>query len=287
MVPSDSSLVLESDYILSIVPPRDALSIAQRITKACAAISSKPTPVFYLDLNAISPRTAKEIAALITSTQGLKFIDGGIIGGAPKLRDSKVSLTSGLSSDCLSLLDGSVEAEWSRPSIPLSGPEALADCPVAGAQLAHILNTKHVSPEIGSASGLKCCFASLSKGLTALALQSFSTASSLGVLDELKEQLGEQKFQGMERGVCGVPPKAYRWVAEMEEIGKCFGDQGWAGGVDGKEGVFGKIADLYRVIADETILGQEKTESRKRGKTAADVSDCIIEGLQRKKRKTD
>lgn len=77
---------------------------------------------------------------------------------------------------------------------------------------------KHISPEIGSASGLKCCFASTTKGATALMIQAFTTASQMGVLDELKEEMST-RIPGMYKfasGMTQVPPKAYRWVKEME-----------------------------------------------------------------------
>lgn len=36
-------------------------------------------------------------------------------------------------------------------------------------------------------------------------------------------------------------------------------------------------------MADETILGEEKTESRKRGRTIEDVATTVSEGLKAKK----
>ena len=58
-------------------------------------------------------------------------------------------------------------------------------------RLIDTLNIKHVSPEIGTASGLKMCFASMTKGLTAIAAQSFTTFRRLGVLPEVQEHLAE------------------------------------------------------------------------------------------------
>jgi len=81
-----------------------------------------------------------------------------------------------------------------------------------------------------------------------------------------------------------MPPKAYRWVKEMDEIALTHADDGgFEGGEDGK-GVFGEIAKVYRSVAEETVLGEEKTERRKRGLTAEDVASAMGEGL-RKKRK--
>ena len=76
LVPLDQDLVIHSDYILSIVPPRDALATAKRIVAASAGIN-KSSPLYYLDLNAISPRSAREMSNLFESTS-IRFLDGGV-----------------------------------------------------------------------------------------------------------------------------------------------------------------------------------------------------------------
>jgi 3-hydroxyisobutyrate dehydrogenase-like beta-hydroxyacid dehydrogenase len=112
-LPTDISLVSASDYILSIVPPRDALATAKRIIDAfIAQASPKTTPLYYLDLNAISPRSAREIATQFTNTAPeIRFVDGGIIGGAPKLKNDpeKTRITN---------VTTFAESEhaWNRPS---------------------------------------------------------------------------------------------------------------------------------------------------------------------------
>lgn len=85
-----------------------------------------------------------------------------------------------------------------------------------------------------------------------------------------------------------MPPKAYRWVREMEEIGMCHGETGFVGGEgEGEEGkgIFGEIAEVYRTVANETVLGEEKTEKRKRGLSVKDVAQCMTDGLASKKAK--
>ena len=42
---------------------------------------------------------------------------------------------------------------------------------------------------------------------------------------------------------------------------------------------------MLRVVADDTILGLEKTESRKRGRTVEDVATTMSEGLREKRRR--
>ncbi|OCK75684.1 6-phosphogluconate dehydrogenase C-terminal domain-like protein [Lepidopterella palustris CBS 459.81] len=233
LVSTDTELVAQCDYVLSIVPPRDAVSTAKRIINALNQTPSpRPSalpPLYFLDLNAISPSTARKIDSDFQSVaSNLRFIDGGIIGGPP----------------CPS----SDSSSWKRPGIPISGPHPLHEAPTNGAHLAETLNTQYLSATIGSASGLKCCFASMNKGFTALALQSFSTASSLNVLPELQQYLSEYTPMVGElaaRGVVGCPPKAYRWVEEMVQIGQCFEEDG---GWGEQARIFGKVSEVFELL---------------------------------------
>lgn len=272
LVHTDEDLASQSDCILSIVPPRDALATAQRIFDASSSPSFKQrtSPLYYLDLNAVSPRSAREIEALFSQVSGqVRLIDGAIIGGPPRPKD-----------------DSKSGGEWYRPSVPLSGPHKLSDVTAAGAQLAELLNTKHISADIGGASGLKMCFASLTKGFTALAIQSFTTAHRLGVTTELQEHLSNYSPKTLEltKGITTMPPKAYRWVREMQEISATFHEDG---GFDEDEDIFGGIAGVYDLVANGTDLGLEKTEDRKRGMDREDVAKLMSEGIEKRKMKTD
>jgi hypothetical protein len=159
----------------------------------------------------------------------------------------------------------------------------LASAPKSGTHLAELLNTRHVGDDIGTASGLKCCYASLTKGFTALAIQSFSTASKLGVLPALQEYIQESQPANNERakrGLTSMPPKAGRWVEEMREIGKTFGeDGGWS-----EANVFSQVAEVYEFIAKGTELGEEHSLNRKRGKDVDDVVAAIGEGMAKKRK---
>ena len=78
----------------------------------------------------------------------------------------------------------------------------------------------------------------------------------------------------------GMPPKAYRWVDEMKFIGNTFAD---VGGLSCGEAVFGGIAEVYRTVAEDTVLGEERTETRKRGRTVEDVAEAMVEGIKKKR----
>ncbi|KAF2155866.1 6-phosphogluconate dehydrogenase C-terminal domain-like protein [Myriangium duriaei CBS 260.36] len=269
LVDSDADLAQQADYILSIVPPHDAEATAQRIISALTNAPARTEPLYYLDLNAISPRLARSINTLFQPLgDHVRFVDGGIIGGPPTCQDPQHP-----------------ENGWSRPSIPMSGRWDVSESPVAGPELAQTLHARHIGPNVGAASGLKMCFAALHKGFTALAVESFTTAHRLGVLGELKTELAEtgSKAGQMAQGLVKMPPKAYRWVREMEEIDETFAEDG---GFE-NERIFAAVARLYDTIATGTELGGEITEKRKRGQTVDDVAECMSEGLeQRKARKT-
>ena len=79
-----------------------------------------------------------------------------------------------------------------------------------------------------------------------------------------------------------MPPKAYRWVREMEEIAETFEADG---GFQEAESIFRPIAQVYELVANGTELGKEVTEDRKRGKTVEDVALLMSEGTARRKEK--
>ncbi|KAI9656571.1 MAG: hypothetical protein M1821_004778 [Bathelium mastoideum] len=244
LVDQDSDIVKQADYILSIVPPRDALTTAQRITAAHAELERRGTPLWYIDLNAVAPRSAHQIADLFAPfSPQITFLDGGIIGGPPAPKPDNPS-------------------EWKKPSLVVSGPHSLADDDRAGrgtgAQLATLLNVRHVANTIGPASGLKMCFASTTKGLTAIAIQSFTTAAQLGVLDELRAHLADHSPRTgalAEAGLRSMPSKAYRWVEEMRQIGATFAAEG---GWEGDAAIFAGAAAVYELVAGTEGVGGEK-----------------------------
>src|SRR6516165_9243381 len=65
MVAASDEEIAATDFILSILPPGDAVALAQRFAGALTASNSKPV---YVDCNAVSPRTVERIAAAIAPT---------------------------------------------------------------------------------------------------------------------------------------------------------------------------------------------------------------------------
>ncbi|KAF3082908.1 hypothetical protein TWF569_004371 [Orbilia oligospora] len=291
--PSDEDIIAECTYVFSIVPPAEAISTARRIAEAAVSFASTaiapehpPAPLYFLDLNATSPATARAIAALFNGIniqlannpagRKIVFVDGAIIGGPPKLDPHN--------------------GEWFKPNIMLSGPLKLSltafnehdDATTLveteeddGEVLERVLGVKWVGNEIGQASGVKMCFASLTKGLTALAIESFTTAASLGLLKPLQDQLAEKTpliSSFVNNAIVQMPPKAYRWVGEMEEIADTFHEEG---GFD--KTIYQGTAEVFRTINEDTELGRERTGLRTRGKTVEDVTTLLAEGMKHRR----
>lgn len=75
-----------------------------------------------------------------------------------------------------------------------------------------------------------------------------------------------------------------RWVDEMREIAATFELDG---GFSQQESPFRGIAEVYDLIANGTMLGNEKVGQRSRGQTAEDVASLVTEGTRKRKEKSD
>ncbi|GHO46226.1 NAD(P)-dependent oxidoreductase [Ktedonospora formicarum] len=243
-VGGDEVLVREADCLLSIMPPSHAYAFGERIA---ATLRNVKKDLLFVDCNAVAPRTALALDALLTEA-GASFVDGGIIGGPPRLGGE-------------------------GPHIYVSGKRA-RDI----AQLSEYgLDVRVLGAESGQASGLKMCYASVTKGLTALATTALTASQALGLQEELIAEFRDLPvFRSLERSVPGMPPKAYRWVGEMQEIARTFADLGLPPQIH--EGA----AALYHFV-EGTELGQETPEQRQRGQTLQDVTAILASALEKQK----
>jgi 3-hydroxyisobutyrate dehydrogenase-like beta-hydroxyacid dehydrogenase len=218
----EDAALADAEVILSIVPPGSAMALAERLAPVLRTAARKP---LYVDCNAVSPQTVARIAAVIGQT-GAPFVDGGIIGGPPR--------------------PGSTGT-----SIYVSGPEA----PRAARLREHGLEMKLLGPTIGEASALKMSYAGITKGFTALGAAMMLAATRGGSAAALHAELAESQkplFAWLTRQVPTMYPKAYRWVAEMEEIADFAGEDAAAGAL------FAAAARFYeRIAADVDGEGRE------------------------------
>ena len=186
--------IAAADVILSIVPPGEALAIARHLAPLLSAANSKPV---YVDCNAVSPDTVKAIATVIDAT-GCVFIDAGIIGGPPRAGyNGPVFYYSGANSGLIDRLND------------------------------HGLIFRSLDGPVGAASALKMSYGGITKGLTAVGSAMLLSAQRAGVADALKAELADSQpglLAYFSRSVPDMFPKAYRWVAEMEEIAHFHGD---------------------------------------------------------------
>jgi len=217
-------MVTEATHILSVLVPSEATEAAERVARA---LRSTGASLCYADLNAIAPNTTKRISEIIEGA-GSRFVDGGIIGGPPR---------------------GNVS-----PRIYVSGAHASEVATLNE----HGLNVPVIGDVIGQASGLKMCYAAMTKGLQALGTELLVTARLLGLDEALRNEMVSSQpvlREWLGRSAHGMPSKAHRWVGEMEEIAQTFSDVGLTPKI--LEGA----ADMYRWIAT-TPLGKETPENR-------------------------
>ena len=186
--------IASTDFILSILPPGDALALAERFRPALEISNSKPV---YVDCNAINPQTVERVAAAIAPTD-CPFVDAGIIGSPPKPGDA-------------------------GPRLYASGPAA----PRFATLRQYGLDIRVLDGALAAASALKMSYAGITKGTQAIGAAMMLAASRAGSADALFAELSssqKEMFAWFKRGLALMPPKAYRWVAEMHEISGFVGD---------------------------------------------------------------
>lgn len=89
------------------------------------------------------------------------------------------------------------------------------------------LDIRVVNDQIGAASALKMSYAGLTKGLIAVGAAMVGGASRAGLASELRAELERSQPELLAMLRMRMPAmfsKAYRWVAEMEQIGEFLGD---------------------------------------------------------------
>lgn len=242
-VGDDTALVREADILLSVLVPSAALRLAERLAVALRATHSN---LLYVDCNAIAPQTIQRIGATITAAGG-RFVDAGIIGGPP--------------------VSGTPGPRFYASGAPAAAFEQLRD---GG------LDIRVIGDELGQASGLKLCYAALTKGLTALATELLVAGEALGLSEALHAELQASQpalVAWITRQAPGMPPKAHRWVGEMEEMAAMFAALGLTPNLP--KGA----ADFYRFVA-ASPLGSETPESRRRGRTLDDLVAILAKDLR-------
>jgi 3-hydroxyisobutyrate dehydrogenase-like beta-hydroxyacid dehydrogenase len=191
------AVVAAADIVLSIVPPAAAAGFARCAAAAIEQASARPV---FVDCNAVSPATARSIAALFESS-GAAFVDVGIVGPAPR---------AGVATPTRFYVSGEARAHV----LALDVPElALID----------------MGPEAGRASAIKMTYAAMNKGVDALYTAVLMAAERLGVRGELMDEFQKSQTHEAARMAARIPylaATAKRYVGEMREIAATFESAG-------------------------------------------------------------
>src|SRR4029453_4168219 len=195
MQAAEDRAVAEADFLMSIIPPGGALALAQRLAPVLSAANSKPV---YVECNAVSPATMLRIADVVTAT-GCPFVGGGSIGPPPKPGSSNTKIyASGAGAKDLAVLN-----DYGLIVRVLEGP-------------------------LTAASALKMAYAGITKGVPALGASMMLAAARGGSAAALKAELAESRpdlLRYLSNQVPSMYSKAYRWVAELDEIAAFVGEE--------------------------------------------------------------
>lgn len=221
MIPASLPEIAGAELILSIVPPAEAVSLALRLAPVLRESKSKAA---YVDLNAINPGTMQKVADTLSDT-GCDVIDGTIIGLPATLGGQ-------------------------GPMFNVSGdPNHRTDI-----LSKHGLRLRRIDGPFGAAKSLKMVYAGMNKGMTALHTAMLLAAERTGCAESLRQELSESAPQVLSRLTRAIPdmyPKAYRWVAEMEEIAEFLGPD------DPARKIFKANAEVFSQIAEDQKGGRK------------------------------
>jgi 3-hydroxyisobutyrate dehydrogenase-like beta-hydroxyacid dehydrogenase len=204
-----ANLCRQSNIIISVCPPHAAETVLEEVI-------GEGYRGLYLEANAVSPTRVKHMEQSCQG-KGIQLVDGSIIGGPAWKPGATVLYLSG-------------EQATYAAEVFNAGP----------------LATKVMDGPVGMASALKMCYASYTKGSTALLCASIALAEGLGVLEALQEQW-KREGSGMDtmaaQRATRVTAKAWRFTGEMDEIAATYASIGLP------DGFHLAAAEIYRRMA--------------------------------------
>ena len=215
--------------VFSVCPPHAAMDLAR-------AVAGCGFGGIYVDANAVSAETTREVGRVVEAA-GVSYVDAGIIGPPPIPGASvRLYVCGSRAGEIAPLFEGCI-----MQVIALEG-------------------------SIGAASALKVCYAAWNKGATALLAGIRALAAQEGVdaalLAEWKISLPD--IPKRSEMVTVSARKAWRWIAEMEEIAASFEAAGLPAGFHLA------AADIYRRLED--FKGAAKPP------TLAEVTAALLRG---------
>ncbi len=193
MIGAEDDAIAEADIILSIVPPGEAVALAERLAALIVRREKKPIVV---DCNAVNVDTVHRSRR----------------SSARRRRRSSMAASSA------SRRSPAARARLS--TCPASTPGIVAVLKDLG------LDVRIVEGPVGAASALKMSYAGIVKGLAGIGSAMVVAATKAGAADALRDELALSQPAVLARLEVALPdmiPKAYRWVAEMREISGFLG----------------------------------------------------------------
>jgi len=202
-------VVAASQVILSVCPPHAAVDLAREV--AAQGFSG-----IYVDGNAVSPQTGREIGRIVEKG-GATFVDGGIIGPPPRKPGTTRLYLSGEQAGAIARLfeQGPLQA------IAIDGGP-------------------------GAASALKMAYAAYTKGTSALLIAIRALAMQAGVDKALLDEWGLSQpgvAARSESAARDSARKAWRFTGEMAEIAATLES------VDLPGGFFHAAGEIYERLA--------------------------------------
>ena len=223
MIAAPDAEVARADFFLSIVPPGDALALAEKMAGLIAPNNKKP---IYVDCNAVSPPTKVKIGNAVMKA-GAPFVDVAILGLPPKPG-----------------ADG--------PAMIASGPDTGQFVPLGEFGL----KIRTIEGPVGAASALKMSYAGITKGFSALTSMMLLAAMRAGIEKELRKELERSHPAFVATFTRAIPDmfgKAYRFVAEMEEIADFVGEDAAA------RQMYLAFADFYERMAADVAGAKDES----------------------------
>ncbi len=242
-VASMEELVEQSDLVMSMTVSAAVPGLCRRVADAIRATGAN---TLFAECNAIAPQLVRDLEPIIADAGG-RFVDVSIIGGPPRPGYSPHFYASGDHAASFAGLN-----DVGLTVLTLDGP-------------------------VGQASGIKMCYAAMTKGSWALYTELLMAAEMMGLTEPLlaEFQSGQQAvLQRMERTIPTVPPRSRRWVSEMEEIRDTFAHLGMT------PKLFEGVAEMYEFIGS-TPLGEESPESRDRDRTFVETIRQLADHVER------
>ena len=191
-------VVKVSDLVLSMLSSKVAQQVAHLVGKTAKDLGVHS---LYGEFNAIAPTTIQAIEKDIGGS--MDVVDGGIVGGPTNL---------------------------SAATFYLSGPRANEVAAISDFGF----NTRVLGDVVGQASGMKLCYAGMTKGLSTMALDLLLAAATLRVDGPVLEQYQRSMpgvLQFVDRFVPGNPKRAVRRSEEMPEVAIMMDSLGFDGSI--------------------------------------------------------